>query len=225
MANQYVDELRTLTANLAVSEAQRRRVFFEGQMVAAKNNLIKAQTALQGSGISLGAIKAEPQAAADGYARLRAELTAAQVTLDTTRGSMTENTPEVQQLVNRVQALRDQLHTLEQSEVSTDKSADYVSKYREFKYQEALFDMMARQYELARVDEAREGAMVQVVDPARAPEHKTWPKRSIAALIGGFACLFGYAGWLLARERIRMALRDPKTAEEWASFRKILSRA
>ncbi len=203
MANRYVDELRQMTSVLAVSEAQQRRVFFEKQMTEVKGRLIAAQTALQASGFDAGALKSEPRSAADEYARLRAEMTAADVRLQTLRHSLTESTPEVQQQAAALQALRAQVSQLEQSTLSNGSAPDYVSKYREFKYQETLFDLMARQYEVARADESREGALIQVVDPAQPAELKTNPKRSFiaigCAILGALLC----AGWLVVRERKR----------------------
>lgn len=194
MANRYVDELRRMTSTIAISEAQQRRLFFEHQLQQTKDKLTAAQLALQASGFNQGAIKAEPKAAAEGYAKLRAEVTAAEVRLQAVRGSLADDTPEVRQQQATLAALRGQLARLEQT---TDPNAgpDYVSKYREFKYQETLFDLFARQYELARVDESREGALIQVVDPATPPERKSKPKRAIIAVVAtlGTALLLGMA--------------------------------
>ena len=180
MANRYVDELRRMTTTIAITEAQQRRVFFEHQLQQTKDKLTEAQLALQASGFNPGAIKAEPKAAAEGYAKLRAEVTAAEVRVQTMRGSLADDTPEVRQQQTALSALRAQLARLEQS---TDGSGpDYVGKYREFKYQETLFDLFARQYELARADESREGALIQVVDVAQPPERKSKPKRALTAI-------------------------------------------
>lgn len=182
IANRYVDELRRFTATLAVTEAQQRRVFFERQLQQSRDRLVQAQQALQASGFNPGALKAEPKAAAEGYARLKAELTTAEVRLQTLRGSLADNTPEVRQQLTMIGALTAQLARSEQASVPAD-GPDYVSKYREFKYQETLFELYARQFELARVDESREGALIQIVDPATPPEMKSKPKRAIAALM------------------------------------------
>ena len=207
MANQYVEELRRMTSVLAVSEAQQRRVFFEKQMQDTKTKLVAAQSALQQSGFTAGAIKTEPRAAAEQYAQLRAQATAADVKLQTLRNSLAESAPEVRQQSALLVALRSKLDQIEASTVPDPSAPDYVSKYREFKYQETLFDLMAKQYELARVDESREGALIQVVDPAQPAELKSKPKRSLMAL---GAALFGalLAGiWLIVRDR-RRAARD-----------------
>jgi len=181
LANAYVDELRRLTSVLAVSEAQQRRMFFERELKEARDQLNAAQQALQASGFNPGALRAEPRAAADSYARLKAELTAAEVRAQVLRGSMSDTSPEVQRELAKVSALRSQLGRLEQA---TEANADpgYLSKYREFKYRETLFELFARQYEIARVDESREGALIQVVDFAMAPEYKSKPKRGFIAV-------------------------------------------
>ena len=118
---------------------------------------MQAQQALQASGFNPGALKAEPKAAAESFARLRAEATAAEVRLQALRNSLTNDAPEVQQQQAALAALRDQLTRAAQT---TDAAggADYIGRYREFKYQETLFELYARQFELARVDESREGA-------------------------------------------------------------------
>jgi uncharacterized protein involved in exopolysaccharide biosynthesis len=181
MANQYVDELRYMTSTIAVTEAQQRRVFFEHQLQQTKEKLTAAQQALQASGFSQGAIKAEPRAAAESYAKLRAEVTAAEVRLQALRGSLADDAPEVRLQQATLSDLRGQLARLEESADSRG-GPDYVTKYREFKYQETLFDLFAKQYELARVDESREGALIQVVDKALPPEWKSKPKRALIAI-------------------------------------------
>jgi uncharacterized protein involved in exopolysaccharide biosynthesis len=198
IANQYVEELRLMTNKLALSEAQQRRVFFEGHLVLARDNLAKAQLALQESGFNAGAIKSEPRAAAEGYAKLRAELTASEVKLQGYRQTFVEGAPEIQQQQAIAAALRSQLARLEQSNDQTG-GANYVTKYRDYKYQETLFDLFARQYETARVDESREGGLVQVIDQALPPEKKSKPARSLIAVSAWFAALLALVGWLVLR--------------------------
>lgn len=198
MANHYVEELRTLTTSLAVTEAQQRRVFFEQQLQKTRDKLTAAQVALQSSGFNAGALRAEPKAAAEGYAKLRAEITAAEVRLQTTRGMLADNAPEVMQQQATLSALRRQLASLETS-TPQGNDADYIGRYREFKYQETLFDLFARQFELARVDESREGALIQVLDVATAPERKSKPKRALIALGTGALSFFILVLWVFIR--------------------------
>jgi len=200
IANRYVEELRRVAATLAVTEAQQRRTFFEQQLQMSRDRLLQAQQALQSSGFNASALKAEPKAAAEAYAKLRAEATAAEVRLQVTRGSLTESAPEVRQQQATLNALREQLARSAQP-VDGQGGPDYISRFREFKYQETLFELYARQFELARVDESREGALIQVVDPAQAAERKSKPKRAIVGLIVMAASLVGFALFVVGRDR------------------------
>ena len=207
IANRYVDELRRMTGTLAVTEAQQRRAFFERQLQQSRDRLVQAQQALQSSGFNAGALKAEPKAAAEAYARIKAETTAAEVRLQVLSGSMADNTPEVRQQQTILTALRAQLARAEQA---TDTSAgpDYVGRYREFKYQETLFELYARQFELARADESREGALIQVVDAATPPEKKSKPKRAITAVATTLIALLALMAFVLVRYSMRRPVGD-----------------
>lgn len=182
MANGYVEELRKLTAGLTLTEAQQRRAFFEAQLKQVRAKLDAAQATLQGSGVSSETIKAEPKAAVEALAKLRAELTSAEVRLQMLSSSLAENTPEVRQQSAAVSRLRSELARAGRVEQSA--AGGYIGAYREFKYQEGLFDLIARQYELARVDESRDGGQLQVIDAAQPPERKSKPKRSQLMILG-----------------------------------------
>jgi len=182
LASAYLDELKILTANLTLTEAKQRRVFFEDQLKQVRAKLDAAQAALQGTGLSVAAIKAEPKAAVDSLAKMKAELTAAEVRLQVLRSSLAESAPEVRQQLAAVGQLRGEVSRLGQTETSP--SGGYVGAYREFKYQEALFDLISRQYEVARVDESRDGGQLQILDAAQLPERKSKPRRSVFMMIG-----------------------------------------
>jgi len=218
MANRYVEELRRVTSELALTEAQQRRVFFESQLKETRDKLVSAQQALQSSGFSVGALRAEPRAAAEGYARLKAEATAAEVRLQTLRRGLADNTPEVQQQQTLLSALRAQVSKLETG-IDAPRDGDYVSKYREFKYQETLFDLFSRQFELARLDESREGALIQVVDVATKPEWKSKPKRGLVAIGATLAAVLFLVAFVLVRHALRKAAEQPETAEKLALLR------
>jgi uncharacterized protein involved in exopolysaccharide biosynthesis len=221
IANRHVDELRRLTSQLALTEAQQRRMFFEAQLKKTRDDLTQAQLQLQASGFNPGALKAEPKAAAEGYARLKAEVTAAEVRLQTLRRNLSDTTPEVQQAQTMLGALRAQLGKIE---VTTDLAGgpDYVGKYREFKYQETLFELFSRQYELARLDESREGALIQVVDVAKPAERKSKPKRGIIALATTLATLLLLAAFVLTRYFWRQSAAQPEKAAKLAQLRAAL---
>ena len=203
IANRYVDELRRMTGTLAVTEAQQRRVFFERQLQQSRDRLVQAQQALQSSGFNAGALKAEPKAAAEAYARVRAESTAAEVRLQVLRGTLAENTPEVRQQQTIATALREQL-ALAGRATDTSTGPDYVGRYREFKYQETLFELYARQFELARADESREGALIQVVDAATPPERMSKPKRMLTSAASTAVALLALLVFVLVRATTRI---------------------
>ena len=223
IANRHVDELRRLTGQLSLTEAQQRRAFFETQLKQTRDRLTEAQQALQASGFNPGALKAEPKAAAEGYARLKAEATAAEVRLQTLRRNLSDTTPEVQQAQTMLGALRAQLAKTEESTDLTG-GPDYVSKYREFKYQETLFDLFARQYELARLDESREGAMIQVVDVAAPAEWKSRPKRALIAAATTVATLLLLAMFVVGRHFWRQSAARPESAAKIDRLRSALGR-
>jgi capsule polysaccharide export protein KpsE/RkpR len=232
LANAHVEELQKLTSRLALTEAQQRRVFFERQLAATKNNLVKTEQALKASGLNSSALKASPQAAVEGLARLKAAITAQEIKLASMRGYLTENASEFRQAQTEMSALRAQLTRAEKEEPSTGRSleeSDYVAKFRDFKYQETLFELFAKQYEIARVDESREGAVIQVLDVAKPPEKKSKPKKALIAAATALATGFVLLLWVFVRRAVRNASQDQESAEKLAklrrSFRHALGRA
>jgi uncharacterized protein involved in exopolysaccharide biosynthesis len=200
IANAYVSELRNLTNQIAVTEAQQRRLFFEKQLQSTKQTLVAAQTELQSSGLNIGMVKVEPKTAAETYANLKAQLTAARIRLQGIRANLTEAAPEVRQQLATITALEQQLSALEAGNAKSPESSDYIGKYREYKYQEALFELFTRQYELAKADEGREGALIQVLDAAKPAELKTGPNRRLITLTSGFFALIFLVGASILKE-------------------------
>lgn len=183
MANAYVAELQNLLGRLALTEAQQRRAFFEKQLEQTKARLTEAEVALAAVGVGASAIKANPEAAVEAVARLQAQVTAQEVRLASMRNYLTESSAEFQQAQSELAALRAQLRKSEASNPSAAAGGGYVQKYRDFKYQETLFELFVRQFEVAKVDEAREGAIIQVVDRAFAPERKSKPEKAKIAIL------------------------------------------
>lgn len=202
IANRYVTELSAINQSIAVTEAQQRRVFFDQQLKLSQQRLIRAQQVLQASGFNASALKAEPKAAADAFARLKAEMTTAEVRLQTLRGSLADGAPEVARQLAELAALRAQLARAEQGNKAADDS-DYVGKYRDYKYQETLFELYARQFEIARVDESREGALIQVIDPATPPEKKSKPRRFVTSLASTLVAFFALSAFIVFRRLVR----------------------
>jgi tyrosine-protein kinase Etk/Wzc len=223
MANAYVEELSKLLDRLAVTEAQQRRVFFSKELEKARDKLAAAEKALRATGVSEGELKTTPGAAVGAVAALSAQVSAKEVQIRSMRGSMTESAPEVKRAVSELYALRSQLKKIEQS-APVDKG-DYVSKYREFKYQETLFELMAKQFEIAKLDESREGAVIQVVDRAMPPERKSKPKRALIAVIATLAAGFLLVLYVFLRGALARAVSDGESAEKLSRIRAGIRRA
>lgn len=181
IANGYIDQLRRLTADFALTEAQQRRIFFERQLLKASEKLADAQRGLQESGITEGVLRVDPKTAAASYASLKSQITAMEMKLYTMGGYLTSSAPEYKIVLANLRAMKAQLAKVEKT-VPELSQGEYIEKYREYRYQETLFEMFAKQFELAKLDESREGALIQVVDRATPPERKSKPRRLPIAL-------------------------------------------
>ena len=219
LANAYVEELGKLLIRLTVTEAQQRRAFFEKQLTSAKDNLVKAEIALKASGVNSSALKASPSAAIEGMARLKAGITAQEIKLASMRGYLSESAPDFKQAQTELAAMRSELTRTEKPEPVSKGEADYVARYRDFKYYETLFELFAKQFELAKVDEAREGAVIQVVDVAQPPERKSKPQKALIALITTLATGFALLLFVFIRQAARAAAQSPESAEKLSQLR------
>ena len=229
VANAYVEELRTVLGRLAVTEAQQRRLFFEKQLFKAKENLTASEQALKATGISDSVLKSNPATAVAGIAALKAQITAQEVKVGAMRGYLAETAPDFRQAMTELANLRAQLAKQDKADDGNGAGqGDYISRYRDFKYHETLFELFAKQYELARVDEAREGAVIQVLDVAQPPEKKAKPKKALVAIIATLAAGFVLLLFVLVRQSLRHGAKDQETAGKLAqlnaSWRKALGR-
>ena len=225
LANAYVEELGKLLNRLAVTEAQQRRMFFEKQLTNAKDGLVKAEQALKSSGVNSSALKASPAAAVEGLAKIKAGITAQEIKLASMRGYLTESAPDFKQAQTEMSALRGQLARAEREEPASSGDSDYIAKFRDFKYHETLFELFAKQYEMARIDESREGAVIQVVDAAQPPERKSKPKKALIAMMTTLAVGFAMLLFVFIRQALRGAAQTPESAEKLARLRGSWARA
>ena len=225
LANAHVEELGRLLNRLAVTEAQQRRLFFEKQLTNAKDNLVKAEQALKVSGVNSSALKASPQAAVQGLAKLKAGITAQEIKLASMRGYLTESAPDFKQAQTELSAMRGQMARAEKEEPANGSDSDYIAKFRDFKYHETLFELFAKQYEMARVDESREGAVIQVLDAAQAPERKSKPKKALIAMMTTLAVGFALLLFVFVRQALRGAAQTPESAEKMGRLRGAWARA
>ena len=226
LANAHVDELQKLLAKLAVTEAQQRRAFFEKQLSQVKEKFTEAEQALRATGVSSSVLKSNPTSALAAVAGLKAQVTAQEVKVGAMRGYLAETAPDFKQAMTELANLRAQLAKQEKDEpAAAAGQGDYVAKFREFKYQETLFELFARQFEMAKVDESREGAVIQVLDAAEPPERKSKPKKAMIAIIATLAAGFALLLFVFIRQALRNVSQDGESAQKMAALKSSLRRA
>lgn len=219
LANAHVQELQHLLARLAVTEAQQRRMFFEKQLLVTKENLTKAEVALKSSGINSNVLKSSPSSAVEAVARLKAGISVQEVKLGSMRNYLTESSPDFKLALSELASLKAQLAKAEKDEPATEGTTDYVARYREFKYQETMFELFAKQFELAKVDESREGAVIQVLDVAEIPERKAKPKKVMIAVLATLASGFALLIFVFLRSALNNASQDEQTKLRMAALK------
>lgn len=209
IANAFVDELHDQNSRLALTDASQRRLFFEQQLSKEKDALSNAEVALKSTQESTGLLVPSGQAEVliRSGAQLRAEIANRQVQLQAVGTYATDASPQVQVLKREISALQGQLNQVEAKgsgskfEVSGSRlpeaSLEYLRRMRDLKYHETLFELLAKQYEIARIDEAKQAPVIQVVDRAVVPDKQSRPSRALlvlGALIVGFAfaCLAAF---------------------------------
>lgn len=239
MANAYVNGLHELMSHLAVTSAAQRRMFFEQQLEQEKNKLADAEDALEETEIKTGIIQPQGQAQAviATIMQLRAQISASEVELGALRTSATDQNPEVITLQSQVAALRAQLADFEKGHpgsaaiagnVLTPTSAvpaaslEYLRRMRDVRFQETLFEFMTRQYEMAKVDEAKQSQIIQVVDPALVPDRRSWPLRTLLTLLAFIlgAMLSGF--WVILQSAYRQMMQDSEMAMKVGQLRQTL---
>lgn len=230
LANAYAAELSRLTQTLAVTEASQRRLFLEKQLKAAKDGLSNAEVALKQTQERTGAIRLDEQGKAliDSLARLKAQVAAKEVQLTAMRSFATEANPELVLAQQELVGLRRELAKLEQrhpggkgdvflaTESVPEIGLEYVRRLRDVKYHETMFELLAKQFEIARMEEARESSTVQVLDEAIEPEIRTKPRRKQIVLLAAVASLIGAILIAFAAETLTRPggmLADPERLE------------
>jgi uncharacterized protein involved in exopolysaccharide biosynthesis len=236
LANGYIDQFRDLSQHLAITEASQRRLFFEQELEKAKNNLVTAEEGLKQTELTTGVIQPESQERAliESASSLRAQIAAREVQI---QGMQTYATGENSQLIQAQQelaGLRAQLAMLGGSSDSKgtelivpkgrvpQAGMEYIRKARDVKYYETIFDILARQFEMAKLDEAKQGSLIQVVDPAIVPDRKSGPKRALIVL-GTLIVSFIFSVFMAIIQASMGHLKeDPEASSKLATLRHLL---
>lgn len=209
LANAYVDELARQNSTVTLSEATERRLFFERQLSREKDALADAEIALRNTQETTGLVAPTGQADAlmRSISQLHTEILTHQAQLEALKTYVTEENPRFQMVKRELGTLQAELRSLEQGnhisgtpEVPTRQlpqaGLEYVRRYRDLKYHETLYEVLARQYEAARLDEAKAGPSVQIIDPAVIPERKSWPPRTLLILGVTALAFLAVAFWI-----------------------------
>jgi uncharacterized protein involved in exopolysaccharide biosynthesis len=199
MAAYYIDALTSLLGRVAVTDARQRRVFFERQVDETRAKLASAEKRLRGSGVSPSAAQLDPGAAVGMVAQMNASIAAQEVRLATLRSVTGEANPATLAATSELAALKRRLAEM-QAGAKTAAGDEYAGLYRDYKYNSALLELLATQLASARIDEARDGNSLQIVDFATVPQKKSKP-HALIVLGTGFAIGIGLSvlAWAVAR--------------------------
>lgn len=236
MANAYTEQLRVLTKSLAVTEAAQRRLFYEEQLKQARESLVDAEVSFEQVQQSKGLVQLDAQAKTmiEGLALLRAQVEAKEVEVQGLRSYSTEHNPDLELAERELSSLRAEAARLERRNHSSGFSAwglgdvpgagmEYLRAEHEVKYRQTMFDLLIKQYDAARLDEAKDAAIIQVVEAAIAPDRKSSPNRALIVLLFTVAGLFA-AGFLVLLGWWNQAVQsDPHAARQLSGLRHALT--
>ncbi|MBI5889617.1 MAG: hypothetical protein HZB47_02930 [Nitrosomonadales bacterium] len=213
VANGYVEELEKLTRRIAITEAAQRRLFVEQQIKLTQEKLAQAENALKQTQLQTGVIDLDNQGKAviDAVAALRAQAAAKEVQISTMQSFAAPGNPDLIRARQELAGLRTQIGKLEHNNLSgngdimvatgrmPEAGLEYLRKLRDLKNQQAVYEMLARQYESARVDEARNTVVIQVVDPAVVLDEESGPRRALIVVLATVFTLLLAVMWAFAR--------------------------
>ncbi len=224
MAGAYVSTLDTLMAQLDTSAAHRERVFLETRLAQVKQDLDSASKDLSdfSSKNATLDVKEQGKAMVEGVAALEGQLIATESQLDGLKQIYTQNNVRVRALEARVDLLRQKLSQIRGTDSKTSEAGagdgddfgvsisrlpvvglTYYDLFRRAKIEETVFEVLTKQYELAKIEEAKELPSTKVLDPPMVPELKTSPKRTLITLIGAFLAAIFAAAYVMARVQLR----------------------
>ncbi len=235
LANGYVEEFRKLSASLAITEAARRRLFFEQEVEESKKKLAAAEDAMTRTQQSTGVLQIDSQARAliESAAVLRAQVMAKQVQIEAMRSFATDDNPNLILAKQELAALQSQLERVAGSSQDsgsdinlskgrvTQEGMEYIRSYRELKYQETVFELLSKELEIAKLDEAREGAIIQVVDTAVPPDKKSFPPRTLIVVVMIIFSFILACFWVLMRQRFVLASDMPENRQRLRLIREL----
>jgi capsule polysaccharide export protein KpsE/RkpR len=220
MAQAYVEELDHLVAQVSTSSARRERIFIEQRLQSVKHDLDTASQQFSEYASKNTAIDITEQGKAmvEAAAKLQGELIASQSELEGLEQIYTADNVRVRSLRARVDELKQQLDKFSgfDSTEATDSSNSpaqfptirqlpllgvrWADLYRQTKIQEKVYELLTQQYELAKIEEAKEIPVVKVLDVANVPERKSFPPCLSLVMLGTMLALAGAVVWIFGSE-------------------------
>jgi len=233
LANGYVEEFKKLSASLAITEAARRRLFFEQQLQPAKEQLATAEEEMRKTQQETGVLQIDSQARAliESTAVLRAQVVAKEVQIQSMRSFATEDNPEIVMAKQQLAALQSQLEQIAGSRQDTGSDIvlskgrvtgaglEYLRKYRDLKYYETVYELLTKELEIAKLDEAREGEVVQIVDTAVTPDKKASPHRTLIVIGATILAFFVAVFYIIVRRGLERTFSIPENRERLEAIR------
>jgi len=248
MAQAYVNELDRLVAQVSTSAARRERIFIEQRLVAVRRDLEDAEQRFSNfaSKNTTLDIKEQTRATVEAAAMLQGEVIAAQSEVESLQQIYTPNNVRVRAAQARIEELKRQLQKLGGTDASLGLGSpsskddlypslrklpllgvEWADLFRATKIQETLFEHLTQQYEMARIQEAKEIPVVRVVDPANFPEKKAFPPRLLIISVLTCLSIFAAGVWIIWNYTLQsFAADDPRrqmaaqVSEALGKFRK-----
>lgn len=231
IANAHVEELGKLAAKLNMSGAGMNRAFLEERLAKANADLAAAEDALKSFQTKNKAVAVTDQAKAtlEGVAQLRAQLITQEVQMATLRQQFTDESRELKSIKATIANLRGQIAQLEGSNSAGSMPGvgampqlgqEYLRLMREFKIQETLVELLTKQYEMTKLNESKDVVPFQVLQPAKVPELKSKPKRSLIVIMAAFAS--GFLMVIVAFVREFSANINDEDRKRWQELKKTL---
>jgi uncharacterized protein involved in exopolysaccharide biosynthesis len=227
IANAYVEELYKLTTSLAVTEASQRRLFFESQLKQARDQLAQAELSLRQAidKGGLAGVDVQSRAILEPSAQLRAQIALREVQVNAIRIFATEQHPDIARLRHEISSMKRELAKLEGGDGETKPAAgtsagfENLRRFKDVKFLERLTELLTQQFEAAKIDEAKDSSIVQVLDSAVEPDRKSRPKPVLITVLT--ALVAGFLAVILAflREAAERARRDPEQASRLDALR------
>lgn len=198
MANAFIEELDRTNKSAVMTSGQRMRAFVEKRLIETKADLAQIEDSLKSFQKTNNAVKLDDQSKAiiEAIGSVKGTLMAKEVESETLQSYAAPSNPMVQLLNSEINGLKEKLRELEQGRtvsgnrdifIPTDRIPDlslqYAQLLRDAKVRETLFELLTQQFELARIQEAKDSPTIQVLDSAYPPEVKSKPKRGLIVVL------------------------------------------